>query len=486
MSDALQSHFYVTIRNKEKTIVGHIVSPNPPPCDAHDEGVSTPKDSASEETVLSTPSVNFASVAHTFASVMESYRRFITLTLNIGPQLSSLMASARITKFVKEKGSEILELSTDTRTVYRLPITCYHEFHVHQEEITALVKGAEHLPEIAVIGLVSSYDAFLTELLRVVLTTYPNLVLTSEKTLKFSELCSFASIEDARATLIDREIESVIRLSHHEQFEWMERRFAMTLRTELPVWPRFVELCERRNLMTHTGGAVSAQYLANCGAHGADTTGVAIGDRLSVSSQYFSEAVTIIYELGVKLCHVLWRKFAPAQREEADRVLSELCYNLIYGGAYRLAEVLLRFGTSGLKVHSSDRIRRVMVVNLANSLRLQEKQDEAKEVLDEEDWSAVDNEFSVCVAAVRGDIAEVVRLMPIIGTGSAPNAEAYRAWPVFRGMGSDERFTMAFEKVFGEPYVKPRVEPATVAIGAPDEAADEDGEESGSSQKLPH
>lgn len=56
------------------------------------------------------------------------------------------------------------------------------------------------------IGLVSSYGACLSQLIRVVLNMHPEIVLTSDKTIKLSELSTFSSIEEARATLSDREI----------------------------------------------------------------------------------------------------------------------------------------------------------------------------------------------------------------------------------------------------------------------------------------
>jgi hypothetical protein len=282
---------------------------------------------------------------------------------------------------------------------------------------------------------------------------HPEIVLTSEKSIKFSDLSKFNSIDEARSSLIGREIESVIRSSHHDQFAWMENRFSTPLRKNLSVWPDFVELCERRNLLTHTGGIVSAQYITNCKEEGVDLSDIKMGTKLIVDGEYFSKAVSTIYEIGVKLCHVLWRKFAAQERQVADEALSELCYKLIYASSYKLAESLLNFGTTVLKKYSSDRTRRMMIVNYANAVRLQGRDSDAKKILAKEDWTASDHDFAICVAAVLGDIAEVVRLMPIIGAKGIPNAEDYRTWPVFRGLGSEATFTSTFEAVFCEPFV---------------------------------
>lgn len=66
------------------------------------------------------------------------------------------------------------------------------------DEITAAQQGAKRLPEVMVIGLISTYDAFLSNLLRVILNKHDEIVLTSEKNIKFSELSKFESIENLR------------------------------------------------------------------------------------------------------------------------------------------------------------------------------------------------------------------------------------------------------------------------------------------------
>lgn len=123
----------------------------------------------------------------------------------------------------------------------------------------------------------------------------------------------------------------------------MEKNLSVKLREGLTVWPEFVELCERRNLLTHTGGFVSKQYLSTCESHKIAHKGIKLGDRVNISSEYYRRAVAIIYEIGVKLCYVLWRKFEKLEVDKADSSVNELCYNLIHSRAYSISESILRF-----------------------------------------------------------------------------------------------------------------------------------------------
>jgi hypothetical protein len=444
---------YVALYKNGDELTGHGYSLNPASLTDLPKKNEEASSESEDPSLAILSDLTFASVLRVFISAMDSYRKFIPLMLDLAPVMSSVIGERRVGKFVRDKGIPRPDLSTNELEVYELNMNMYREFMVHHDEVVAALEGARHLPEVMTIGLVSSYDAFLGQLLRATIRKHEEIIFTSDRTIKFSELSQFSSIEEARDALIDREIESVLRLSHHEQFEWMEKRFSLKLKESLPAWPRFVEICERRNLLTHTGGVVSKQYLNVCKDHGCDLENIKIGDMLSVNSDYYVNAVKVMYEIGVKLGHVFWRKFVKEDREEADSALNKLGYDLIYDRAYEIAEALLRFGVQVLKQHANDSVRRMMVINLANSLRLQNRRENATQLLKKEDWSACSADFKICVAAVTGEIDEVARLMRSIGAHGHPTIEAYRTWPVFRGVRTDERFMTTFEEVFGESII---------------------------------
>jgi hypothetical protein len=446
--------FFIVLRNTNGKLSGHLVT--------FDETSLDPEPKASESnktdhSVLAGDPKTFADVFASFSSVIWTYRNYLQLTLFLAPMISGVIAERTIGEFAKSKGTIRNDLSDEERTVFELHINTWREFNSHQDEILAALRGAKLLPEVMLIGLVSAYDSFLANLLRVIFLRHEQIILTSEKTIKFSELSAFKSIDEARNVLIDREIESVLRDSHQEHFKWMENKFGIKLKSDLTAFPKFAEICERRNLLTHTGGIVSAKYIDNCREHGALLPGIELGTKLTVSNEYYSTAVDIICEIGIKLCYVLRRKFAKDERGTADQAMNEFCYDLIVRRKYGLAEAILSFSSQVFKKGGSDSCRRMMIINLANTIRLQKRQAEADKLLDSEDWSAVNDEFAISVTAVRGDMDGLVALMEKIGARGRPNAEDYRTWPVFRGMRSDAKFKAAFHSVFGEPVVMPQV-----------------------------
>lgn len=391
----------------------------------------------------------FSDVERSFKHAMLMYRNSVIEVIRLSPIFAAVFLGKSIQDIAKTRGTKREDLSSEAIHVYSLPDHAAFSINRHAEKSDALIAGARHLPEISTIGIISSYDAILTDLLKVVFKLKPEIIMTSDREIKFSDLVEFGSIEEARESIVSQEIEGAIRQSHHDQFAWMERKFGMPLTKNLEVWPDFVELCERRNLLTHTGGVVSRQYLKNCEAHGKKCD-LKPGDRLEVDVQYFRSAIEIVSEVGFKLIHTLWRKFSPSEREAADEALNALGMDLIANKRYSLAERILQFGVDQ-KHHHSDLIRRMMVVNLANAAKLGGHKDRCNKALSAHDWSATSYQFQICVAAVKNDFPEVVRLMCMGADVLELSSSQFRDWPVFKDARTNAEVQKTFEQTFGEP-----------------------------------
>lgn len=463
---------YVVLLKRDEQFVGHAISNAKPTPEELGELITTSNDKPEGGSIAKTvEQSSFRDVIDSFVSIMKTYRNMIPFTIEVSPMVSGIMASREMGHFAQGRGEEVEELRSEKYTVFRVARGYYRTLIKKHEATEAALRGAEHLPEIAIIGLISVYDAYLSKLLRVVFSKHPEMVLTSDREIKYSDLIGYSSIEEARDRIIDREVESVIRNSHHEQFSWMESKFGIPLRSGLDVWASFIELCERRNLLTHTGGLVSNQYIANCAKFGYKENAV-VGEKLETDANYFKGAVNIIGEIGFKLGHVLWRKFEQSERAKADARLIDLGVDLISSREYALAEQILDFGYN-MKKHSSDERRRMMVVNLANAVRLNGDVNRASNILEKEDWTATGPNFRICVAAAKDDLANVCTLMRQCGATGAVSAEEYREWPIFRGLRRKEEFTTAFFETFGEPLLNEK--PLKVVSNGTDRQTDVTG-----------
>lgn len=306
------------------------------------------------------------------------------------------------------------------------------------------------LPRTILVSFVSEYDAFLGKLIAELIRFVPEVLNSKEKNISFADLLGLGSIEAAREELISREVESVLRKSHSDQFDWFEKTFSIPLRKGLDSWPDFIELTERRNLFVHCDGVVSEQYLKVCDRHGVKFKDrPSVGDVLECDRDYLKRSYENLYEIAVKLVQVLWRKFQPDSIEKAEVNLTEVTYELLVEEKYRLAKKLLDFSCEVLKKWNSDVDRRIHIINRSLAYKFSGSQEKSLKILDAEDWSACGDNFQVCLCVLRDDFDGAKDVMIRIGSDGVVKEEFYMEWPVFKSFRESDQFDQAFNEVFG-------------------------------------
>jgi hypothetical protein len=338
-------------------------------------------------------------------------------------------------------------------TVADVPPGLVHEFTVIQRRLDRSSIATKVIGNSSVVSLVSQYDSFLGGLLRAFFHIRPELLDASEKTLTLKELRTFESIDAAREYIVEKEVEAVIRKSHVEHFEWLENRFEIQLRKGLSIWPTFVEVTERRNLLVHCGGIVSSHYLSVCKQHGVDCGAATVGTELMITRAYLVQAYECLVEVGVKLAHVLWRKLVPGEREDADINLISFCLDLMNESRHGLAKRLLDFATCVLKKWHSEVTRLLFVVNRAQAYKWLNEEGTCQKILANEDWSAVDDRLSLGVAVLREDVNNAVSLMKKLRDSPLVPKDCYRLWPIFKRFRKTPEFMKAYKEIFGEDFV---------------------------------
>ena len=308
------------------------------------------------------------------------------------------------------------------------------------------------VPRALFVSLVSVFDAHIGRLIRYLFKIRPEALNSSANTLTYSQLVEFGTIENARDYVVEKEVETVLRKSHTEQFDWLEAKFGLPLRKDLPAWTTFIEVTERRNLFVHSNGVVSRQYLEVCKKNSCPILNdLCVGKSLSLKGEYFLAAHECLFEIGVKLSQVLWRKVQPDDIQTADGSLVTVCYELLAEGRYRLARVLLDFATETLPRYSSDEYRLTFIVNRAQAYKWLGDEEKARNILSAEDWTAKANKFKLAQMVLLDDFKAAAEFMRRIGTGEHMDMHSYREWPLFREARKSKEFADAFEEVFKEP-----------------------------------
>lgn len=326
--------------------------------------------------------------------------------------------------------------------------------HLNRSDIALKI-----LPRNYIVSIISQYDAYLGELIRILFQLNPNLLKSSEKELKVEDLFNYESVDELKLHIVDKEVDSILRDEHFEQLKTIEKRISnatgknFTLTSDLPVLCEFVELTQRRNLFVHTNGQTTRQYCETYRKWKIENE--CNGDvnyELIANPIYCKRAYEILYEMSVKLTHVLWRKFVPKEREKADWNLNGLTYQLLNDSKYKLALTLLEFATDVLKKFETEQLRKFMVVNKAIAYKMMDMEQECHEVLAKEDWS-IGNEYKLAHAVLKDDFKRASELMKVMGDNDEIVSRfAYEDWPLFKRFRKTEEFNSTYKEIFGEEF----------------------------------
>ncbi len=403
---------------------------------------------------------NVAKVIDSFIKHIDGLRISFPLTFAI-LQISADKAAHHRNEFLAKHYPK----ETKSGQSFQIQYEHFFQYDLLNREAEAAAQALLVVPRTLLVALVSQFDAFIGDLLRALFYLRPELLNMSERALTFAELVEIGSIEQAREHIIEKEVETVLRKSHADQFTWLEEKFGLPLRKNLPAWHPFIELTERRNLFVHANGVVSNQYVKVCKQHDVDlAVGTRAGTQLNVDEEYFVLAYKVVYELGVKLAHVLWRQQHPQDLEAADTSMIGITFRLLQQEKFSLATDLLHFATSVLKKHASEQSRRRLVVNLAQAYKWTGKRDEARAIMSAEDWSATGLDFQLVKAVLEDDFRQASDVMLQIGSDGLIKKNDYSDWPIFREFRRSDEFLATFKEIFGDDFQQFIVEDRNVTI----------------------
>jgi hypothetical protein len=390
-----------------------------------------------------------------FGDVVENYINNISSLNNSLPLIMAILQTSHFQSIKKFKGLldeyGIKKEEDDEKTSYWIPSDNRKEISNIESEMKSAGISLDIIPKNFVVSLVSQFDAFLGNLIRTIFAIKPEKLNSSEKTLKYSQIIKMESIEDIKKYIIEKEIETVLRKNHEEHFDWLEKKLNMPLRKGLESWSDFIELTERRNLFVHCNGIVSSQYINSCNNNNVNLT-CELGDRLKVTPDYFKNSYSCIFEIGVKLAHVIWRKLLPEEREEADYNLIEAIFNLITKQDYEIAIILSEFATSTLKKFYSTETKLMFIINKAQAYKWNGNEEKCIEIIDKIDWTAYKDLFNLAYNVLANNFEEATNIMPRLSADTDFKKTYYKDWPLFKELIKTEEFKETYYEIYNEEF----------------------------------
>ncbi|RYZ88492.1 MAG: hypothetical protein EOP04_09280, partial [Proteobacteria bacterium] len=313
--------------------------------------------------------------------------------------------------------------------------------------------------------MVSQYDAFLASLLRETYVAIPGKIDSSGKTFTLSELGAMGGVEEARERIIEDEIEDFLRKSHAEQLVRLTKDYNFSPNLFKAEYSAFVEAAQRRHLFVHNDGVVNRRYLEKCKEGGCSIPDDAeVGKRLGSDSEYLVSAAEAIYSVGLKVGFGVWLQIYKGDGVEAGELANALALELISNERYSLAIKLIEYALINPKAFN-DRLRRCLVLNLAQAYKWNGENTRALKTVDENDWSAMPDDLKIGELLIREEFSAACAIVRKLAQDQEWDRQHYEEWPIFREFVKQQEFLEVYRDAYSEDFLR-KVTSAAVVAGA--------------------
>lgn len=361
-----------------------------------------------------------------------------------------------------EKSGDVVEVVKNT-TIYGVTDDKFKRVLSSLERMSRIENGMKALPSALLMSIVANFDSTIADVVRDMLTLKSEMFQTGARTILLSDALRAESIADLREKAIVDEIYQFSRGSHEEQVQYIESNFHVSIKDHWKRWPDFIEVFERRNLVAHGEKTFTKRYVSICTKNGHKGSEKILDLPVELTSNYLRQAANILLEFSLLLVFSLWRKHFPLEEQKAFSRLNMAAFRLIETKNFEVAIRVLEFALGLKNTTAEDRIRKMMYVNLASAHKHLGGDEQCLRTLSGVDWSGSSDDFKVCVAALKGDIERVTRLMALVASSGAITKESFRVWPVFKFIRDNDEFLGKFAEVFNEPY-REETHPKTIEL----------------------
>jgi hypothetical protein len=157
-------------------------------------------------------------------------------------------------------------------------------------------------------------------------------------------------------------------------------------------------------------------------------------------------------EGAVKLGQTLWRRLLPEELSRADAHLNDILYTFLEVENWNRAMVFGEFAAGQPKA-STDLRRKMFLVNYAIALKFGGREDKARDILANIDWTAASNDFKLAQAVILEQYDAAAEIMRKIGTaGELVSEHSYHLWPLFHDFRESDPFHRGYAAVYGYPF----------------------------------
>lgn len=265
--------------------------------------------------------------------------------------------------------------------------------------------------------------------------------LGDEKRFSLKQIASYDSLEDVQDAAIAYRVYQLLQGSLEDWSKWLDQgsHLGIKLKNLAISYDDLQEIIQRRHVIVHNGGVVSAQYLEKIST----AEGLCVGEPLQVTDGYLENALDHLDSLGNLIGVGVWAKDRPDAEKEAVSVLVNRMEELLFAGRWLALRQVSSFGK---KIAPLDVHQQIFKVNEWLAIKRLEGLDSIiEEIRDDWDTSALGSHFQLVQLALLDEADAFYEHAPEVYKGGGIQAEQLNSWPIFEEIRADSRFAKLLE-----------------------------------------
>ncbi len=169
---------------------------------------------------------------------------------------------------------------------------------------------------------ISIFELFVGDTAKITFRKNKAALRRSDHEFTLEQLEEFETIEEARESLINKRVDTLISGGIDEWTRWLERKdHNVQISSILPCWNQVREVVARRNLLVHRGGRVDSRYLS-VAKRAVDDAGLPdVGSTLTASTDYLKSSADYLSSAAIAITLLLSTQL-PAIQQRGRRPLA--------------------------------------------------------------------------------------------------------------------------------------------------------------------
>ncbi|WP_170600949.1 hypothetical protein [Ruegeria arenilitoris] len=264
----------------------------------------------------------------------------------------------------------------------------------------------EALSKAQLLAVVSEYEAFMADLLRIAIKLTPESFISSSQTVNATAIIRGENLEQIRTSIIEDHISDLQRGSHVDVIKAIFKQLKLNPPDEKSL-KEFGEICLRRNTLTHANGVANKIYRSDMRKLGFREEEIpSEGERLAIDDGYMRRSIARVFQMGYFTGQLVWQHLQKHEREKSIKIIINHSHDFLVARYTKICGRLCEFGLNA-KSPAGEIDRAYLIINLALSYLLNDKLSDdqraegIRSALSKRDWSIVDSRFAMALCCVK-------------------------------------------------------------------------------------